>query len=560
MKKFFYMAAVALVALVACKKEETKTPDPDAVTLTSDAVVNVGAESNIVTIKFNANVSWTASTKDEFIVLNKKSGDAGDAEIKATVANLPEEELGRAGKVSITAGTASADVVLYQGKVFIVSDDVELGVAGGTAEFTVITNLEYTMKKYDGADEAFPWAPVTFDKATGKGSMAVAANAGYDARFAYVKFTVPAIQVPVYDDEGEDTGETQDAVYRFYVYQEGNSSIMWATSLTEEFNVGDGATASVALFGGKLLVSDAVKVSVVNPATGVFEGTAELGDLPVQSITSDDAGNLLVANLGPYGGLFDVYAIASSDVNSNNPNPVHLIHCVIEAWNGSTGVDKVAARGDVFKDGIVTAMYGGVPDSGGVHYGLYWTISGGKAAESSYNEWNPVVNVPTGGWFQLPLGGDNLWLSNRAAFIPAGPAASDGFFFGGYDGSYNVNYYNGTDWSVAIPEAGNWGGGPQGMGTTTWNGKKILAFIQMGYTWWSEGWGMPAYLWVADVTDPANPEILSCAEYSNPDQTISGDTENSTVDVIPTVESNDLVVYLVDTSKGIMAKVKYPKL
>ena len=171
-----------------------------------------------------------------------------------------------------------------------------------------------------------------------------------------------------------------------------------------------------------------------------------------------------------------------------------------------------------------------------------------------------TADIPTGGWFQLPQGGDDLWLSNRAAFIPAGPAASDGFFFGGYDGAYNVNYYDGAEWSVAIPEAGNWGGGPQGMGTITWNGKKILAFIQMGYTWWSEGWGMPAYLWVVDVTNPKNPVVLSNAEYSNPSQIISGDTENSTVDVVPVVDGADLVVYLVDTSKGLMAKVKFPKL
>ena len=72
---------------------------------------------------------------------------------------------------------------------------------------------------------------------------------------------------------------------------------------------------------------------------------------------------------------------------------------------------------------------------------------------------------------------------------------------------------------------------------------------------------MPAYLWLADVTDPANVQVLSQAMYDSPEgQIISGDTENSTVDVLPVVEGSDLCVYMVDTSKGILAKVKYPKL
>lgn len=99
------------------------------------------------------------------------------------------------------------------------------------------------------------------------------------------------------------------------------------------------------------------------------------------------------------------------------------------------------------------------------------------------------------------------------------------------------------------------------MHVTTWNGKKILAFMQMGYTWWDEGWGMPSYLWIADVTDPANAIVLSNAVYDNlEDQIISGGTENSSLDVLPVVDGNDLVVYFVDSSQGHLAKVRFPKL
>lgn len=555
MKKILSVLAFAALFFAACEPQ----PVPDSLVLNSQAVVSVGGDSEIVNISFTTNNNWTAQSSEEFIVLNATSGEAGEITLKATVQSLPEDLDGRLGQVTIKVGELEETVTIYQGQVFIiVPESTEIGVEGGVALFAVISNLEYKVTTYD----SFDWAPVTFDAENGAGAFTVAPNTGYDSRTAYVKFTIPAIQDPVINEEtGEPTGETKDHAERVYVIQSGNSKLEWCTMLTSDFNVGDGATASVALFNGKLLVSDGLKVNIVDPATGKFEGVLNTGSLPVQSIASDDAGNLLLANLGAYGTLFDVYAVKAGD--SKLASPKNLIHCVVEAWSGSTGVDKVAARGDVSENGvgIVSAIYGGVPTYGGVHYGLYWGINGGKANEQPYNEWNPIVNQPDGGWFQLPLGGDDLWLSNRAAFVPAGPTAADGFFYGGYDGAYNLNYYNGSEWSVAVPEAGNWGGGPQGLHATVWNGKKVIAMVQMGYTWWSEGWGMPAYLWIVDVTDPANAQVLSCAEYSGTsEQLISGGTENSTVDVLPVVDGNDLVVYLVDTSKGCLAKARFPKL
>ena len=563
MKKFFYVAAVALVALVACKKEDPKQPDPDSVKLTTESVVNVEAESSIVTIKFTTNAAWKAEA-DEFIVLNKKSGEAGDAEIKATVANLPAEELGRVGGVQITAGTAHVGVLLYQGKVFILSDDVNLGIAGGTAQFSVITNLEYTMKKYDGAEESFPWAPVTFDKATGAGSMAVAKNEGYDARYAYVKFTVPAIQVPVIDEEtGEPTEETQDAVYRFYVYQEGNASLAWMNSLPAEFDVTNtdepvhDATVSIAKFNGMILVSDAVKVRAYNPATGADADFAFPADLPVQSITNDDAGNLLLATLIPYLGVGSVYAIKASDTQM--ANPVRLIPWVNEAWSGSRGADKVAAKGDVFGNGVVTMMYGGVGSYDGLSYCLAWEIKDGAADVFDYNEWNKSTHrINNDAWFTTPELGDDLWLSNRAVFAPAGPAVSDGFFYSGYDGLYNLYYYNGAEWTAVAEELGNWAYAPNGMASTTWNGKKILAVSNMAYF---PEWGMPSMLYIFDVTTPTAPVLLATTEYYNPaEEYVTGAQDSSTTDVLLEVEGNDLFATVVDSAWGVLMKVKYPKL
>lgn len=582
MKKVLYFLAATLVAVAACNKPEvtpTPTPEPEPeptptvpdLTLSTPKIVDVEAESSIYTVKFDAGKDWTAvlsypDGSNDGAVLENSSGKAAEAvELRVTFQGLdPEVQRGRLVQLDIKAGAATESIQFFQGLVFLADNKVDMpviGVAGEKYDLHIQTNMDVSIKKYDGADEAFPWAPVTITKGDHSIDLSfnVAANEGYDARTAYVKFTMPQIQVPVLDDEGVPTGETTDYVQRFYLNQEGHTVEEWKSFLTEDFYVGESATATVAMFSGKLLVSDSKNVYKVDPQTGKFEGVLNTEGLPVQSITSDDAGNLLLANLGGYGELFDVYAVKADD--SELANPVHLIHFVNEAWSGSTGIDKVSARGDVFGNGVVTAIYGGVGSYGGLTYTLYWGIEGGKAAESYYNEWNPVVNPASSGWLSTPELGDDLWLSNRAAFVPAGASIEDGFFYGGYDGLYNVLYYNNAEWQVSVEGAGDWAGGPQGLHAVDWNGRKILVIAQMGYVWWADGWGMPAYLWVVDVTDPVNPEVLSRAEYnSNMEQIISGDTENSTVDVLPVVDGDDLVVYYVDTAQGHLVKVRFPKL
>lgn len=561
---------LAALALVACKKDDKKgqEPAPDAITLISEAVVSVGEESEIITVKFSSNVDWTAAAEGEFIALKENSGKAGEnIELKVTVQSIPEGEIGRIGGIYLSGGNAEVvGVVIMQGKVFtILPAELKVGIEGGKAEFQVITNLDYEVKIYD----SFDWAPAVFDKETGKGSFTVAANEGYDARSAYVKFTVPDIQDQAYDDEGAPIdGETVDHVERIYVDQAGLAEIAWKTYLPENFNVtsveGIDATATIALFNGKLLVSDATKIYTVDPATGAFNGTLEVGTLPVQSIANDDAGNLLFANLGVYGveaPFFEVYAVKADDTSLSAP--VHLIHCVVDAWAGSHGIDKVAARGNVFDDGVVSAIYGGLPAYEGVSYAPYWAIVDGKANEAGYNEWNPTASQPDGGWFQTPSGAGDLWLSNRGVVVPAGTSVSEGFFYGGYDNLYNVYYSagKGSDWTIAVPGAGDWGGGPVGMHTTSWGGKKILAFIQLGYTWNEEGWGMPSYLWLVDYTDPSNGSLLSKTQmYNGLEQPVTGGTEESTADVLPVVSGNDLAVYFVDSSQGHIGKMLFPKL
>lgn len=587
MKKFLYLFAAALMVAVACNKKDPEpqpdpTPDPTPATpdlvLTTPKIVDVAGESSIYTVKFNAGKAWTATLSypdgsESGAVLAKEKGEAADGvELKVTFQGLTEEQMGHLIQLDLKAGSTTESILFFQGLVFLPDNEEEvptIPVAGGKYDLNILTNMDVTIKKYDGAEEAFPWAPVTInqDEAAHKISLAfnVAANTGYDARTAYVKFTLPEVQVPVNDDEGNPTGETTDLVTRFYLAQEGYAKVDWAVSLKEPFSATSieteteihDATASVAFFDGKLLVSDSYKVFAFDPATGAPETISIPENLPVQSITNDDAGNLLLATLIPYLGVGSVYAVKATDTQM--ANPVRLIPWVNEAWSGSHGADKVAAKGDVFGNGVVTMMYGGVGSYGGLSYCLAWEIKDGAADVYDYNEWNKSTHrINNDAWLTTPELGDDLWLSNRAVFVPAGPSVSDGFFYAGYDGLYNLYYYNGSEWKAIIEGVGDWDGSIMGMGSIEWNGKKILAGARLGYTF---DWGpMPSSLWIIDVTDVDNPVVLSQSEIIGlEDQAITGWNNDSTNDVILKVEGNNLVAYLVDTSHGILVKKSYPK-
>lgn len=583
MKKVLYLIAAALVTVVACNKntpdpKPDPTPDPTPtvpdLTLSTPKIVDVDGESSIYTVKFNAGKTWTATLSypdgsESGAVLAKEKGEAADGvELKVTFQGLTEEQMGRLIQLDLKAGSTTESILFFQGLVFLPDNEEEvptISVAGGKYNLNILTNMDVTIKKYDGAEEAFPWAPVTInqDEAAHKISLAfnVAANAGYDARTAYVKFTMPEIQVPVLDDDGNPTSETTDMVTRFYLAQEGYASSPWNINLPADFDVTNietdevihNATASIALFNGKLLVCDATKVYAFDPATGAVSSVTIPESLPIQSITNDDAGNLLFAPLIPYGGVGKIYAVKATDTKMENP--VLLIPFVNDAWNGSQGADKVAAKGDVFGNGVVTMVYGGVVSSGGLSYGLIWEISNGKAAVVDYNEYNKTTTLAKG-WFTLPANSVDIWLSNRSAFAPAGPAVSDGFFYCGYDGLFGIYYHDGTNWTAILPEICNDNFAPNALAAIEWNGKKILACVVMAYF---PEWGLSSTLYIVDVTNPTEPEVLSANEFQG-EMAVSGGTEASTADVVLAVEGTDLVAYVVESNYGVIFKAKYPVL
>lgn len=585
MKKYLLFFAAAIFALAACEKtneEENKNTNENGqepqetvvFTLTSDSVVNLGSESEISTVKFTAPAAWTIkivypTEVNEYVVLSQTSGEAGENEVKVTVQSLPEGEVGRYFSAVITCGSAQKEVVFYQGSVFIIDYTwFEFDTAGGNAEFNVISNLDYTVTTYD----VFDWAPVTYDKETGAGVIAVAASNAYDSRTAYVKFTVPDIQVAVYDydDNGDpyDTGETTDYVVRVYVYQEGNVKVAW----TQDFfwtMFSTGGRHSIALVGDYFIVNTEVDASYSTGGVMVFkksDGSYVKNiafDESFTGVTTDDAGNVILTSGGDYPidentwaliaedqTPLKVYVIKAADAKSMiDSGTAPTIEPIITWYNTcyGYGVSNVRVTGDVTGTAVIDVVSAAYQESDPTNRVVAWQVTGGKAAAE------PVIRT-------VPAD-DSIWTPNDLVAKHITTDVNGPLYYMGYDGNYQLWYAASmtADWQAVLDSGSSWIEGYQCLDILEWNGHKYLGLIGETYFAWY-GWGsLPSYLWIINIDDPTAPVAVAktACDISGNDGTWQ---YGATADLEMVVEGNDLAVYCVDAGISTYHKVVYPAL
>lgn len=228
MKKYLFIAALALMA-IACQKEEPKvTP---SITLSSQQEVTIPTDGAIETVSFNANVAWTASIDNSAWQLSAKSGDKGDASIKVTA---PQNTTNDAvvATLTIKAETATQTVKFTQlQKDALIVEVTEKEIDCNEQDFyiDVKSNVEYTAKVSDDCT----WMIVsegTKAVTTSQIHVGVDANKG-EAREGSIiisgagkniEFVVKqAAFVPVF--EVVDMTAAEDGNYYFDVPKEGGS-------------------------------------------------------------------------------------------------------------------------------------------------------------------------------------------------------------------------------------------------------------------------------------------------------------------------------------------------
>ena len=109
------VTAGTVSATATVKQAKKEAEDPDKVTI-NDTNVTTDAAGKTVTITFNANKAWTASSDQSWCTLDKASGEAGTAiSLTATVSeNTTDQD--RTAKITVKVGTATAIATIKQAK------------------------------------------------------------------------------------------------------------------------------------------------------------------------------------------------------------------------------------------------------------------------------------------------------------------------------------------------------------------------------------------------------------------------------------------------------------
>ncbi len=484
-KQLFALCALSLCLFAACNKEKDEPTVQGSFTLDSPAEVTVPTEGDIVTVSFTSTVDWTAAlnVSDDVATISKKSGTADDKSVKVTVMKFDTENETRTINLTFTPeGLNPVKVVLTQAgpSVPYFSVDTEsfsVSADGGSVSFTISTNVEFETKTYE---EFEAWAPFTLNGTTG--TFNVAANNSYGSRQAYVKFTVPSIQVT-----DEESGEASDLVVRVYVSQEGiqyvNYSLSMKTVGVDMAAVSSGVL-SEAVYGTYHLVCDGTNVYQINSTDGTYSSVKPtLGEGMQLTITNDDAGNVIAVTRTRYEN--DAYTCAFS-VNVVTDPTTFTFKTVIaaEAWTlGGPAGSRVNVRGDITGNALVTVPVEGVAGSSMSNTIDYWVVSNGVAGEKQ--KINPAGIDATWGtayWSTYP--------NNFPSVAALGTDPADGFIL---SGSYGGNTFykvatDGTATAILLqdPAVGS-DYAYQTVDVRTIGGKQYLVSVASSFfPYWSE--------------------------------------------------------------------------
>ena len=535
-------------------KAETVSQVVTLTQLQKDAMVvdvtsyDAPSEGGKISVKVKANVEVTATTDASWLKIATATKSMVEKSFDVEVSANDGEA--REGTIILSGAGKKVEVTVKQAafEPYFELDNYEFDVTKEGGEFTVNinTNVEFTVKDY--SDGTFPYQHATLATDGKSLKVTIEGNDAYDSRTSYIKFTVPAIQDPVIDEEtGEPTGEYTDHVERVYFYQDGLTSISWSSVLPEAMQ--GGVQLSMAKAADQYAIFDGVNISTFNPATGEISPAQpfDAGGIAISEILNDDAGNLIMATPAAYGEAFDVYVIPAGTPISTEGEPTLLIHSYFDYYG--YGIGHFQAKGNVLKDGIVTALIADGPASGVPVTGAYWEIKDGKATT-----WAPYGEEKTEDTCQpqyvsFTTGGE-IWLTNRAAFAPFGTSAAEGFLYNGYDGTYELQYHVGGT-TTALATIGDWANGVSSIQAGVWRETPIVAINNMA---WFPQWAMPSVLTIynAATMEPITSVNILCEGL---EATYMG--EPSTC-ILLEQKGDALTIYSADGAQGLLQKIVVP--
>lgn len=438
----------------------------DALIITGDKAVNVPFEGGEVKFIVDHNTSFeVAADVDWLTVVSTKAMEKSNVVFSAA----PNKGAERVGNITVSSVAGEETIKVTQGAFvpkFEVAPvgDIWLAVEGGSDTKTIDANVEYEVAVGDN-----DWLTITNDK--GVYTFKAAKNESYNYRSVEVTITP------------KDKALEESAV-SFFVFQNGRATTMWTKNpaTIEGYNVW--TNARLAKYGDNIILANTNKVYVINPKDGAVVSSINIESFNANSVCVDDAGNIILANNALYGGIMNIVTV------DNLTNPVLT---PIAEWNTGNyygvNVGNLRVKGDIKKEAVMTATV----SAGAGGAAIIWQIENGVCAD-----WK---------WVNVPYEAQDVLYGCTA---PAGTKISDGLFYLGYGGDYNIKYLaspalnsGGNTWVTSYTTGYSWMENLNCFTTCEYNGKKYAAFTASCHFSYDDADAI-----LLDITDPAKAELV----------------------------------------------------
>jgi len=160
-----------------------------------------------------------------------------------------------------------------------------------------------------------------------------------------------------------------------------------------------------------------------------------------------------------------------------------------------------------------------------------------------------------------PKANDNCWNCYNGVVAPIGPSLSDGLYMGSYSAPYNLEYYNGSEWSDALTDimGGNgWGYDLSSLHTAEYSGVRYMAFISGSFFNYFESY-LTLYM-VADASAPMQVSQKPVSEWPGvtfTDGSYADFASYSPTDVVMVPGDESLAIFVLDASFNTIARIDY---
>ena len=271
--------------------EQAGTPIVGKITLQGEDAFTVSDEGGQLEVAFNATLGWTASSSEEFVTVEPKTGEAGDVSVTLTVAENDSYDP-RTATVTLTCDEDVKTIEITQkqkGALLFTESTIAVSAEGGNVEVVAKANSNVT---YAIADDAKAWISELKGLVEYKFNFIVNVNESELARTGQIVFTNETGQTETVTIQQAGT-EALSFAANFAVEGVAPFKTLWANGDVVAVNgvVSDALVLDAAAATADFVVRDKLEApfNAIYPASVLKAETADVVTLPAQAYVTEVA-------------------------------------------------------------------------------------------------------------------------------------------------------------------------------------------------------------------------------------------------------------------------------